>query len=52
MLSIITLPDNLMSDVASTTSVLISDLSPVITLVLGVLLTVIVLSIIIGALKR
>ncbi len=52
MLSIITLPANFTTDISANASDLITDLSPYITLVIGVLLSVVVISLIINAIKH
>jgi len=52
MFSIITLPANFVSDITANASDLITDLSPFITLVIGVLLAVVVISLIVGAIKH
>lgn len=49
--SIITLPANFVSDIGTNASDLLTDLSPITTLIIGVLLGVIVLQIIIGAIR-
>ena len=52
MLSIITLPANFITDITANASDLITDLSPFITLVIGVLLATIVITLIIHAIKN
>jgi hypothetical protein len=52
MLTIITLPEGFATDITGYMSDLVTDLSPYITLVLGVILTAIVIKIIIGSLHR
>lgn len=51
MLSIITLPVDFISDISSNASTLITDLSDVITLIIGILLATIVLSLIVSAIR-
>ena len=52
MLTIITLPSGFVGDITGNASTILSDLSPVITLICGVLLGVVVISVIIGAIKH
>lgn len=52
MLSIITLPANFVDDITTNASDLVTDLSPFITLVIGVLLATIVITLIIHAIKN
>lgn len=52
MLSIITLPENFVSTITATMGELFTDLAPYITLVLGVVLGTLVISIIINALHK
>lgn len=51
-LSIIALPNNFVSDIGTNAGDFLADLSPYITLIVGILLAVIVLQIIIGAIKH
>lgn len=48
----INLPANFVTDITANASALITDLSPYITLVVGVLLAVVVITVIIGAIKH
>lgn len=52
MLTIIALPNNFTGDIASTTETVLSDLSPYITLILGIILGVIVVEFLIGAIRH
>lgn len=52
MLTLITLPNNFTTDVASSTNDTISSFSPFIILIIGVLLTGVVLEIIISAIRH
>ena len=52
MLTIISLPENFVSSITTNASGLVGDLSPFITLVVGVLLAVVVISVIINTLKK
>ena len=52
MLSIITLPNNFVSTITGYMSDLFTDLSPYITLVLGIILGTLVISIIINTLRK
>jgi len=52
MLTFITLPANFATDVASSTSDMISSFSPLLILIIGVLLVGVVIEIIIGALRK
>jgi hypothetical protein len=52
MLTIIALPDNFVGQISSTTEGVISDLSPYLTLVLGVILAVVVVEFLIGAIRH
>ncbi|KKM77503.1 hypothetical protein LCGC14_1369330 [marine sediment metagenome] len=51
MFSIITLPSGFVDDISTNASDLVTDLSPYITLIIGVLLAVLVISFIIHAIK-
>lgn len=50
--TIITLPANFMGSTTASMAALITDLSPYITLVIGILLAVVVIEIIIGAIRK
>lgn len=52
MLSIINLPNNFVSDITANASTLVNDLSPYTTLVIGVLLAVVVISVLISTLTK
>ena len=52
MLTIIALPNNFVTDITGNATTLLSDLSPVVTLICGVLLGVVVISVLIGAIKH
>jgi len=52
MLTIITLPSNFTTEILANTSGLFTDLSPYLTLIIGILLAVVVIEIIIGAIKK
>lgn len=52
MLTLITMPVDFVNDITANASGLIGDLSPFITLVVGVLLAVVVISVIINTLKK
>jgi len=52
MFSIITLPDNFISSITGYIGTLITDLSPYLTLILGILLAVLIIEILIGAIKK
>lgn len=52
MLTIITLPDNFTSSIASSTTDTIGSFSPFIILIIGILLAGVVLEIIIGAIRH
>lgn len=48
----IDLPNTFVADITANASTLVSDLSPYVTLVVGVLLAVVVIKVIIGAIKN
>ena len=48
MLSIITLPTDFVSTTTSNASTMLTDLSPIVTLILGILLAVTVIGVILG----
>jgi hypothetical protein len=50
--TIITLPANFMASTTATMADLFSDLSPYITLIIGILIAVVVVEIIIGAIRK
>lgn len=52
MLSIITLPAGFIDDITTNASDLVTDLSPIVTLIVGVLLATIVITLIIHAIKN
>lgn len=52
MLSIISLPENFVSNITTNAEGIISDLSPFVTLVIGVLLAVVVISVLISTLTK
>lgn len=52
MLSIITLPTDFITDTTANASTIFTDLSPVITLIVGVLLAIVAISFIISAFHR
>lgn len=52
MLNLISLPTDFVSTITANSTSIISDLSPFVTLILGVLLGVLVISVLIGAIKR
>jgi len=50
--TIITLPTDFVSSITGYIGILITDLSPYLTLILGILLAVLVIDILIGAIKK
>jgi type II secretory pathway component PulF len=52
MFTIITLPPNFVASTTATMADLVSDLSPYITLIIGVLLAVVVIEILLGILRK
>lgn len=52
LFSIITLPTGFVGDITANASTLLDDLSPIITLIIGILLAVVVISVIIQAIKH
>lgn len=52
MFTIIDLPDNFIASTTGAMSQLITDLSPYLTLVIGVILSILIISILIDTLKR
>jgi len=52
MLSIITLPNGFVGSITSTMSDLFTDLSPYVTLILGVVLGAIIIEVVIGAIRK
>jgi len=52
MLSIINLPTNFASDISGNASTIITDLSPFITLIVGVLLGILVIGVLIHFIKK